>query len=91
MNTAIINLKIEPKVKKEAKKMAADLGLSLSGMINACIKQIIRTKTVYLSLNEDNPSPILLNAVKTAEAERKGKKHRQVFLNANDAIKSLDK
>jgi addiction module RelB/DinJ family antitoxin len=34
MNTAIINIKTDAKVKKEAQAVASDLGLTLSGAIN---------------------------------------------------------
>jgi len=50
MNTAIINVKTDPKIKQQAQKVAADMGLSLSGLINVYLKQFIRDKKVYISL-----------------------------------------
>jgi addiction module RelB/DinJ family antitoxin len=46
----IINIKAEKTVKEEAQKTAKELGLSLSTLINAYLKQFIRTKRVYFSL-----------------------------------------
>jgi addiction module RelB/DinJ family antitoxin len=46
----IINIKTDKKVKKSAQKIAADLGFSLSAVINAHLKQFIRNKEVYFSI-----------------------------------------
>ncbi|MBU1131050.1 type II toxin-antitoxin system RelB/DinJ family antitoxin [Patescibacteria group bacterium] len=88
MNSTIINIKTNPKVKSEAKKTAADLGLSLSGVLNAYLRQFIRTKSVYFSLNEENPSPYLLEALKESEKQRK-KKGVHSFDNPEEAIHFL--
>ncbi|MEK7635599.1 MAG: DUF6364 family protein [Patescibacteria group bacterium] len=45
----VINVKTDEDVKKEAKKIAADLGLSLSAIVNAYLKQFVRNKEVYFS------------------------------------------
>lgn len=60
MNTIIINFKTEPKVKKEAMKIADELGFSLSSILNAYLKNFIRTKKINYSLNESEPSEYLL-------------------------------
>ncbi len=74
INTAVINIKTDAKVKKEAQKIAADLGLSLSGVINGYLKQFIRTKTVLFTLDESHLSKLLLDSIASAEAEiKKGK------------------
>lgn len=46
----MMNIKTDVEVKEEAKRVANDLGLSLSAVINAYLKQFIRTKTVQFSL-----------------------------------------
>lgn len=45
----LINIKADNDVKVKAKKIAEDLGLSLSAVINAYLKQFIRNKSVYFS------------------------------------------
>ena len=45
----IINIKADNDVKIKAKKIAENLGLSLSAVINAYLKQFIRNKSVYFS------------------------------------------
>lgn len=49
MNTAVITVKIDPKLKKDAQKMADEFGVSLSALIHALLKNVVRTKTLILS------------------------------------------
>ena len=89
MNSTVINIKTDIKVKKEAQKIAADLGLSLSGVINGFLKQLIRNKTVIFTLNEDMPSDYLLSSIKVSRNERKlGNLHS--FKDNKAAISFLD-
>lgn len=46
MNTAVVNIKVDPKVKTQAQKFAASLGLSLSSLITGLLKQALKTRTV---------------------------------------------
>ena len=43
----VINIKTDREVKKDAQKIAADLGFSLSAIINAYLKQFVRNKEIY--------------------------------------------
>lgn len=90
LNSAVINIKTNSKVKKEAQKVAADLGLTLSGVINGFLKQFVRTKTVIFTLDESHPSNYLLSSVRSAEVERKSSKVRS-FKSNKEAIDFLDK
>jgi len=49
MNTAIVNVKVDPKIKKQAQKVAQTLGFSLSSLINAYLRQFVRDRTVGFS------------------------------------------
>lgn len=71
MNTAIINIKTDSQVKKQAQKLAEDLGLSLSGLINGLLKQVIRTKTITLSASDEEPSEYLIQALKESREDIK--------------------
>jgi DNA-damage-inducible protein J len=90
MNSTVINIKTDVRVKKEAQKVAADLGLSLSGVINGFLKQFVRDKTVLFTLNEKNPSDYLLSSLKESRIERRrGNFHS--FKNNEEAVKFLDR
>lgn len=71
MNTAVVNVKVNPQTKKEAQKLAKDLGLSLSGLVNGLLKQVIRTKTVTLSVSDEKPSEYLIQALKESRRDIK--------------------
>ena len=87
--TTVINIKTDSKVKKQAQKVAADLGLSLSGVINGFLKQFVRTKTVIFTLDESIPSDYLLSSLKVSKDERK-KGDFYSFKNSKAAVDFLD-
>ena len=89
MNTAVIITKTEPDVKTKAQKIARELGISLSSMINAYLKQVVRTKRVSYYLEE--PSDYLVQAIKRAEADYKKGKTSPIFKSGEESVKWLEK
>lgn len=89
MNTAVINIKTEPETKKGAQQVAAQIGISLSALINAYLKHLVRTKKVEFTLDEE-PSPYLIKVLKKAEENYKKGNTSPAFTNAKDAIKYLE-
>lgn len=85
MNTAIVNVKIDPAIKKEAQKVPAELGISLGGLMRAFIKQLIEEKRLEFSLSEE-PSEYLKRTIKRAQRDLKAGKASPIFDNAEDAI-----
>ena len=49
MRTTVINVKTDKDVKKSAQKVAEELGLSLSTVINAYLRQFVRNKEIHLT------------------------------------------
>ena len=45
----VINVKVDKEVKEEAKKVGEELGLSLSAIVNAYLKQFVRNRSISLS------------------------------------------
>jgi len=45
----VINIKADKDIKKGAQKIAQELGLSLSTVINAYLRQFVRNKEIHLS------------------------------------------
>ncbi|OGH08771.1 MAG: hypothetical protein A2152_00100 [Candidatus Levybacteria bacterium RBG_16_35_6] len=89
MNTAVINIKTESTTKKQAQELASRLGLSLSALINAYLKELIKTRRVTFSTDE-MPSPYLIKAIKQAEENYKKGKTSPTFTNIKDAITWLE-
>lgn len=89
MNTAVINIKVQPDIKKRAQIVASELGFSLSSLINAYLKQLVKTKTITFSTSSEEPTEYLLQALR--ESKEDIKKGRVVsFDNSDDAINYLD-
>ena len=90
MNTAVINIKTDPKVKTDAQKIARQIGVSLSSLINAYLKRFIGTKRVKLDLNEE-PSPYLVKMLKKADKDIKAGRVSPGFKTGEEAVAWLEK
>jgi addiction module RelB/DinJ family antitoxin len=89
MKTAALSVKIDPKVKREAEKIAEQLGLTVSAMVNAHLKEVIRTKSVSYAVAVHEPSPMLKKAIKAGMNEYKEGKTKGPFDNADDFMRAL--
>lgn len=69
--STILNVKIDQAVKTKARKVASELGMSLSGVVNVYLRELIRTKTIYTSAREEKPSARLLASIRASEADIK--------------------
>lgn len=87
MKTAVLNIKIEPKIKQDAQKVARDLGLSLSAIISASLKELARNKAVSYSLLQPNDS--LKHIIREAQKDRVQGNTIGPFKNVDDLMKSL--
>ena len=65
----ILNVKTDKKLKEEAKKVSAELGLPLSTVINAFLKQFVRDKEITFSANHYRPTPYLEQILTEAKRE----------------------
>ena len=89
MRTAVINIKTDPELKLQAQEIAADLGFSISSLINAFLKELTRTRAVSFSAANEAPSDYLIQALKESEEDRLAGRYHS-FSNANDAVAFLD-
>jgi len=83
-----VNLKIDNDVKKQAQKRAREIGLSLSSIVNATLKQFARTGELELSTTP-KITPYLTSLVLEARKEYVEGKTSGPFDNADDLIKHL--
>jgi addiction module RelB/DinJ family antitoxin len=88
MNNAIINLNIDPKIKKEAMKTADEMGLTLSAAINGLLRKFITEKKLEFSTPEI-PNARLRKAIRDGEREYKEGKTPGPFNSAEKMFKSL--
>lgn len=88
--TTVIHIKANKEVKENAQKAAKDLGLSLSDVINAALRNFIRTREVIFS---DAPkiTPALEKKLKEMEEDIKAERNLSPeFKNTHDMDKYLD-
>ena len=92
MNNAVITLKTDSVLKSKAMKIADELGFSLSSLINAYLKNLVRRKTVDFSLEEfeSHPSKFMINGLKESAADKKAGRIVS-FLTGKEEIDYLDK
>ena len=84
MKTTMINIKMDRKVKEQARKLAEELGFSLSSLVTASLKQFIRTREGQFSALP-RMTPYLEGVIKEVEKDIKAKKNlTPVFTNTGD-------
>lgn len=90
MNITSIHVKIESNIKIQAQKTAEELGLSLSAVMKALLKQFIRTQRLSVGLGEE-PSAYMIEALRKSDKEYEESNTSPSFANAQDSFKWLDK
>ncbi len=90
MNITSVHIKLEANIKKQAQQTAEELGLSLSAVMKVLLKQFIRTKRLSVSLDEEEPSEYMIQALKSSDYEYKEGKASPSFTNTRDSFKWLD-
>jgi len=88
-NTAVINVKTDAEVKREAQFLASELGFSLSSVINSLLRQFVRTRRIEVEVAEE-PSEYLIQALKESAEDVKAGRVSPAFDNVEDAIKWLN-
>lgn len=90
MNSAVINIKTDATVKSNAKKVAADLGISLSALINGFLRDLVKSKTVKFSADNEIPSEYMIKALKENAIDRKKGRISPAFNNIDDEVAWLN-
>ncbi len=88
MNTAILNIKTDPDTKEQLKAFAAQVGIPVSALMNAQIKQMLRNGKVEFSTKFE-PSPYLQEIIKEADADYKTGKNIVATESDEDTLELL--
>lgn len=84
-----VNIKIDNSIKRQAQKRAKELGLSLSSVVNATLKQFARTGELELSA-APRITPYLEEVVLEARKNYKEGKTSGPFTNTEDLMEHLN-
>lgn len=90
MSYTVVVTKVDPQTKKKAMETAAELGIPLSVVIKAFLKQFIRTKSIEFSARNEEPSEYLIKTIKQALKDKKEGKASPIFNTGKEAIKWLE-
>ena len=89
MKTAVI-IKVDSDVKKSVQKRARRMGLTLSAVMNAYLREFMRSDEVKFSLEPQELRPEVGRLLKRASADfRKGKNISPLFTNTKDMLDYL--
>jgi len=89
MTKTILNIKTDPQTKLQLQGFAAELGVPVSVIMNAQIKQMLRDRKIVLSM-ELEPTPYLEKIMKQVEADLVTGKNMTPAMNIKEAIAYLD-
>lgn len=85
----ILNIKTDKEVKDRAKTIAKEIGLSLSAVVNAYLREFVREQAVSFCV-EPQVRPEIVSLLKKASSDYKNKKNiSKPFKKAKDALKYL--
>ena len=91
MNTAVINIKTDPTIKKLVQKKAHDLGLSLSSVINVYLRKFLTAKSVEFSDDVRlELTPWAKRMLKQSEKDTKAGFVSPTFSNVKDSLAWLN-
>lgn len=86
MNKTILNIRTDLQTKRQIQKFAAELGVPVSVIMNAQIKQMLRDRKVVLS-TELEPTPYLVKIMEQVERDL-NKKSKVTFTRTRDELVS---
>ena len=88
MTKTILNLKTDPSTKQQIQEFAAELGVPVSVIMNAQIKQMLRDRKIVLS-TELEPTPYLIRIMEQVEEDLKTGRNITRTLNKKEALDHL--
>ena len=88
MPKTILNIKTDPQTKLQIQEFAAELGVPVSVILNAQIKQMLRDRKIVLS-TELEPTPYLVKIMEQVEKDLLANKNMSKAMNAKEAIAYL--
>ena len=86
MEKTLINVKTDKALKEQAKKVARELGLSLSDVVNESLRQMVKNREVNFSAVPRMTPELEVLLGRVEEDIKKGRNLSPVFTSAEEAI-----
>ncbi|MBA3679168.1 type II toxin-antitoxin system RelB/DinJ family antitoxin [Candidatus Saccharibacteria bacterium] len=91
MSKSVINFKVDTETKKQAQALAKELGVPLSTVVNAQLKQFLRSRSFSVNSTPEM-SAELESILETIELDRKtGRNLSPAFITTEDMFTHLEK
>lgn len=88
--SGVINVNVDPELKKEATTILKGLGLNMSTLINMTLAQVVKRNGVPFEVVNPKPSKELLKALKEIEDYKNGKVQLPTFDTTEELFEYLD-
>ena len=89
MAKTVINIKTDREVKEEAQRIAKELGIPLSTVVNSYLKDFIRGRSFTASLEPQLRPEVWSEMKKAVDDAKRGKNISPVFDSTGNALKWL--
>ena len=90
-NTTVLNVKIDKELKKQAQEAAKSMGLPVSIVVSASLKEFVKTRSITIS-DEGELKPEVIKELLQISADAKaGKNVSPTFDNLEESFDWLDK
>ena len=86
----VLNVKTDKEVKEKAQKIAKEMGIPLSVVVNSYLKSFIKERSFTASLEPQLKDEVWEEMKRAVLDAKKGKNVSPVFDNAEDAIRWLN-
>ena len=88
--TDVINIRIEPKLKKEVEKTLNDLGMNIADAVTIFFKQIVMTESIPFMIRKPKYTQETKKAIKEAEKIMKNPDKYKGFDNVEELMEDLN-
>lgn len=91
MAKTVLNVKTDVDVKKAAQETAREIGVPLSTVVNAYLKDFVRTRSIKLTAEPQYNPKVVKEILEASEDFKKGRNVSPAFENMEDALAWLKK
>lgn len=88
--TTSMNIRIEPKLKKQVEEILNDLGMNISDAVTIYFKQIVLTDSIPLQIKRPKFNKETLEAIKEADEIMKHPENYKSYNNVYEMIEEID-
>ena len=88
--TDTLNIRIEPKLKKEAETTLNDLGMNIAEAVTIFLKQVVMTDSIPFAIKKPKFSDEFLEAIKEAEEIEKNPDKYKSYNNLAEILEDIN-